>query len=165
VPSKSLDIRTQLRAAAIIRTGRRVLLHRFKEDKYWSLPGGRIEAGEDAKTALTREFVEELDQEIECKRLVWVIENFFSVRAQSYHELGLYFEARFRKKPRGESFCGREGDRPLEFRWFDPNELSGLDVRPLFVATELTRDRLVFRYLIHRDPPRAAKRGGRRGTR
>ncbi|WP_395848191.1 hypothetical protein [Cystobacter fuscus] len=40
--------RFHLRAAAVIRQGPRVLLHRLETDTFWALPGGRVEPGVEA---------------------------------------------------------------------------------------------------------------------
>lgn len=52
-------------AAAVIRQGERYLLAKRPAHKaqggFWEFPGGKIEKGETAQTALARELVEELD--------------------------------------------------------------------------------------------------------
>ena len=60
-----------LRAAAVILDRGRVLLHRREGDSFWSLPGGRIEAGEEAAAAVVREMQEELGQAVEVVRPLW----------------------------------------------------------------------------------------------
>ena len=53
-----------------------VLLHRTDDSEYWMLPGGRVEMGETASEAVTREMREELAQEVEVGRLLWIVESF-----------------------------------------------------------------------------------------
>lgn len=52
-------------AAAVIRQGGRFLLGKRPAHKaqggFWAFPGGKIEPGESAQTALARELIEELD--------------------------------------------------------------------------------------------------------
>src|SRR5690606_16384382 len=69
----------------------RVLLHRAVGDDFWSLPGGRCEILETAADALTREMREELAVKVTVGRLLWVVEDFFTMDGRPYHQIGLYF--------------------------------------------------------------------------
>lgn len=57
-------MRTVIVAAGIVIEGGRVLLSRRKQGTHleglWEFPGGKVEAGEDPRAALTRELEEEL---------------------------------------------------------------------------------------------------------
>ena len=79
----SLDTPThrfQVRAAAVIRRGTHVLLHRAEGDPFWALPGGRVEPGEEASATVRRELREEMGVETDVHRLLWVAENFFTFK-------------------------------------------------------------------------------------
>ena len=91
------------RAAALIQSEGRVLLHRVVGDAFWALPGGGIDAGETAAQALVRELQEELGQPMEPGALACVVENFFTYAGTSYHEIGLYLHA----TPPPEACCCR----------------------------------------------------------
>ena len=54
----------QARAAAIIRREDHILIHRMIRDPFWTLPGGRVEFGEDAATTVAREIAEELGRAV-----------------------------------------------------------------------------------------------------
>lgn len=152
--------RFNLRAAAIILRGDAVLLHRLEGDTFWSLPGGRIEAGEHASQAVVRELREELSEAVDCGELIWVVENFFEYAGRAYHEVGLYFLARLaagsRLLTQDGPFIGREGDRPLAFEWFECQRLAELDLRPSFVAAALMAGELRFQHVVHHDEPSSA---------
>ena len=81
------------RAAAVIQSEGRVLLHRVVGDAFWALPGGGIDAGGTAAQALVRELQEELGQPVEPCPLACVVENFFTYAGTAYHEIGLYLHA------------------------------------------------------------------------
>jgi ADP-ribose pyrophosphatase YjhB (NUDIX family) len=144
-----------LRSAAVVLRGNDVLLHRFGSEQFWSLPGGRIEAGESAAEALNRELREELAEPVECGRLIWVIENFYSTADKRYHEVGLYFDARVPAGSRllatNGHFAGAERDVALTFAWFDRTSLAGLDVRPSFLVKALASPTLEFQHIVQRD--------------
>jgi ubiquinone/menaquinone biosynthesis C-methylase UbiE/ADP-ribose pyrophosphatase YjhB (NUDIX family) len=135
------DRRFNLRVAAVIRRGRQVLLHRALADDFWTLPGGRPMLGEDSTSALVRELREELDVEAVVERLLWTVESFFDYEDRRHHQVALYFLAQLPVDcplANGPSaFAGREPHLPLEFRWFDPEELPGIKVYPTFLASNL----------------------------
>ena len=147
--------RFDLRAAAIVTSGDRVLLHRRVGDQFWALPGGRVEAGETAEAAVVRELQEEIAESIECDRLVLVVENFFSHDGFEHHEVGLYFSASLNMKSALLSgpgpFAGSEGTAALTFAWFERLNLAQVDVRPSFLCDALRVTPLEFRHVVHRD--------------
>ena len=153
-------LRVRQRAAALIQSEGRVLLHRVVGDAFWALPGGGIEAGETAAQALVRELQEELGQPVEPGALACVVENFFTYAGTAYHEIGLYLHATplhgglLLSRP--GPYAGVEGSRALEFAWFGPDELEGIDVRPAFLAAHLrhwlVHGRAEVAHIVHRDP-------------
>lgn len=59
--------------AVIFNERGQVLLVRSSSSYPWSIPGGRLESGEDAEAALAREIREETDLEVEVQRPVHVM--------------------------------------------------------------------------------------------
>lgn len=116
-----------------------VLLHRDKDDSHWSLPGGRVEIAEEAQVSIKREFLEELEIDMDVHRLVWIVENFFEYRGRNFHEMGLYFLVK-PIKPSGKinttPFYGTEGDR-LIYKWIPLDELENIELYPKILKTEL----------------------------
>lgn len=147
--------RFNLRAAAIVLNGSQVLLHRLEGDAFWTFPGGRVDGGELASAAVRRELHEELAEPVMCGELVWVVENFFTYRGVSQHEVGLYFSVRLALESRllaaAGPFTGMEGNVPLTFAWFERSQLERLEIRPSFVAAALAEGELGFRHIVHRD--------------
>ena len=79
-----------LAAFAIVRDGAgQVLLLRRADDRYWELPGGRVEVGESASAAVIREVVEEAGVTINVTRLAGVYSDPGHVLAYP-HEHGTY---------------------------------------------------------------------------
>ena len=125
--------RFHLRAGAIVLDGGHLLLHRLEEDKFWAIPGGRVEAGEEGSRTIVREFKEELGLTVECIGLLGIGENFFEYQGEPHHEVGLYFsvslptETPIRDKQRVH--LGVEGHKRLEFKWFALGEIQYIDFR------------------------------------
>lgn len=147
--------RFNLRAVAVIKTQDHVLLHKLDGDDYWSLPGGRVEAGEDAATAVAREMREELDLSVKVGPLLWIVENFFTGSGRPHHEVGLYFATEIPADARildvEARHEGREQGRRLEFVWFKRKELASHDVRPAFLRDALAQNSLQFAHVVNRD--------------
>jgi len=162
------DWRFHLRAAAVIRDGDRVLLHRAADDGFWALPGGRVELGESAEAGLQRELREELGTEAQVGPLHAIVENFFHYRGRPHHGVELHFEVTL---PAGSPLLGcaplerietgsvgLDGGEPgllrLLFQWFDLAALDQVELRPAFLRQSL-RER----------PPAAVRHVVQRGSR
>ena len=147
--------RFQVRAAAVVFYGGHVLLHRAPGDDFWSLPGGRVEVGEEASATVTREMKEELGVDVTCGELLHLAENFFDLHGRRNHEIGLYFlaylpaECSFLAK--AASHFGIEKHRGLEFRWFAMKELGSIDLRPTFLQASLVSGTPRFSHVVQRE--------------
>jgi ADP-ribose pyrophosphatase YjhB (NUDIX family) len=128
------------RTCGVISDGKRLLLHRRKGDDFWALVGGRVQMLEPSDIALKREIKEELGEEIEINRLLWMVENFFSFEDKHYHEISTIYLVTLEKKSwimdQMDFFNGVEDER-LIYKWFNFDELSSLDIRPSFLKEKL----------------------------
>ncbi|NTW15445.1 MAG: NUDIX domain-containing protein [Candidatus Moranbacteria bacterium] len=97
---------------ALLRQGEDVILCRLKGKDWNFLPGGHVEDGESARSALARELVEELGEgDYLIGDLVGVCENAFPIsETSSQHEVNFVFEVRV---PTGISLGSQEDH--LEF--------------------------------------------------
>jgi 8-oxo-dGTP pyrophosphatase MutT (NUDIX family) len=147
--------RFHLRAVAIVVRGDDVLLHRAEGDDFWAWPGGRVESGEEATTAVVRELQEELGLVIRPGPLVLLVENFFVYGGERHHEVGLYFTAEAQAGNRVLTdpgpYKGVEGSRELIFAWFPRSALNRVDLRPDFLVGALAAQALPFRHVVQRD--------------
>jgi ADP-ribose pyrophosphatase YjhB (NUDIX family) len=143
---RSGGARFHLRAGAVVLDDEHLLLHRLEGDNFWALPGGRINMGEQAQLALTREFEEELSLSVECGPLVCVGENFFEYQGEPHHEVGLYFAVALPVgapvRTKTAVHLGMEGDKRLEFKWFSLASLPHVDLRPRALREGLCAGRL-----------------------
>jgi ADP-ribose pyrophosphatase YjhB (NUDIX family) len=125
-----------------------VLLTRADQDRYWILPGGRVELGEDTRTPLDREFVEETGHETRVGDLLWVVENFFHLDGTDYHELAFTYAI----SPKDPAILSNvwthrtaDGEARIELQWFDLEGLATVPFQPAFLKPSL------------RDPPKGTQ--------
>ncbi len=125
---------------AILHNGR-VLLQRAEHDQFWVLPGGRVEFGEDAATAVVREIREELLIDARAEQLLWVVENFFEYNDCQCHGLEFYFLLSLSPEcelyQRTEPWTGYEDQYILIFQWFPLEALADVELYPAFLKEAL----------------------------
>jgi len=146
-------IMIKVRAAAIIKSGNKILLHKTPSDDFWALPGGSVELSETSAEAIRREIREELHEELADIRLSFVVENFFRHKGLDNHEIGFYYLTSFTpgsaiNKVEGE-IPGTEEKLRLVFRWFSPAELRSLPMRPSLLCDALLAEGKTVRHLVH----------------
>ncbi len=131
-----------------------VLLHKNAADDYWTLPGGRAELMEFSPETLRREMQEELDVQVNVGRLLWVIENFFDLESEIWHELSLYYLMSFPEKHKyydSLEFHGIEDSGRLIFRWFPIAGLIEMRLFPTFLRKSLQSIPNHPVHILHRD--------------
>lgn len=133
----------QVRIASLLFHKDHVLFLRRKKDRFWGLPGGRLEWGESSKKTLVREFQEELGWEIRVDRLLWVLENFYHYEGKEVHELNWIYLSQFTEKEEtiditSKPFSGMPGTEHLEFCWFPVENISSVPLHPSFLAEKIT---------------------------
>ena len=119
-------ISPQLRVAALVVRADQLLLveHRKRGQRYWVLPGGRLQGDETLEAALRRELREELTLEARVGRLVIVGE----MLAPDRHVVSLIFETEI-----GEGLAPRLDPRDpvlAGWQWVPVDQLPRLDFRP-----------------------------------
>ncbi|MDR7073988.1 NUDIX hydrolase [Fictibacillus barbaricus] len=140
-------------AAGVLINNGYVLIHRSKRETHWSLPGGRVKLGEDAKSSLRREIMEELALEAEVKEHLWTVENFFTYNQKKIHEIGIYFKVdthQLLPLHNGEEFTVEEAER-LVFKWVPLEDLKDYELNPAVVKNKLMSGSLESDYFFVSD--------------
>lgn len=129
------------RAAAIILHNRRVLLTHVDGMDYWCLPGGRVELGETSLDALKREIHEELDEQVQIERLIWVVESFVRDEGKAVHGIGFHFLVSLAPASplyqQHGPFRSPHEHEGLTFQWHDLADLQALVLYPPFLISGL----------------------------
>ncbi len=125
------------RVAGVAIQDGKVLLHKTEEDRFWSLPGGRVEIFEFTRETLLREMIEETGNNVEVLGLAWVAENFFQYNDIDHHEIGFYYTMTFLNLTDQDEFTCTDGDNELIFKWFPLSELDQISIYPEFITPDL----------------------------
>jgi ADP-ribose pyrophosphatase YjhB (NUDIX family) len=147
--------RFTFRVGAIIVRGNHVLLMRNLAEDYWFVPGGRVEMGEPAAKALSREIAEELGVVARVQRLIWINENFFRIGNASQQELALYFSAAIPDDAHPDlsaTFYSDEADGSrFEVVWHRRDALKEVRLVPSFLTHALTNIPTSVQHVVHID--------------
>lgn len=143
-----------------------VLLGQLADSNVWWVPGGVCQLMESAPDALAREMQEELGVAVRVERLLWIVENFFVLDRQPWHEVGLYFRMKlpttFADHDLSSPFLRPAPERASSdvFCWFPTEGLERVHLVPAVLRTALRRLPRTPRYLVQQDeagiphPPR-----------
>jgi 8-oxo-dGTP pyrophosphatase MutT (NUDIX family) len=127
------DVHFNFRTSAIVisHDEKRILMTTKKDMNYYTLPGGRVQGGEDTSEAIRRRFKEELGIDIEVTALKLIIESFFKLKGKDYHELQYFYVIKvLDEKYEGmtEQFEGQVEDNIYE--WINIDDLDTITYRP-----------------------------------
>ena len=137
-----------LRTNALLFHNNKILIHRKIKDGSFFLPGGRIKMLEDSETALKREFIEELNININIVRLLWIFETFYDKTKydviHKVHEICFYYlvdvhsEEVTAKIFNNDVYETEENGVVFEFRWVDVDELRTISFYPEVIKNRIT---------------------------
>ena len=129
----------------------RLLVEHDAEHRFCFVPGGRVEYGESAMQALTREVREELGEEATIGRLLLVTDNMFELDGIRYQELALYFLIEFAP---GSPVIDRDG--PFEgnepgtvFEWIPLEAVEQANLFPAFLQPRVKAMPQTTEYVVH----------------
>ena len=138
-----------VRSAAVIRYKDNYLISKREDKDYYSIPGGRINFGEDSKSAILRELKEELDWDTPDAKLVRIIENFFTFKdGVFFHEyLFIYLIDVSEEYFKRGNFINLENPL-MHMEWYKKDDYKKLDIRPNMIKDIINDDS--FKHIILR---------------
>lgn len=129
------------RATAVITNGDEVLLQKREKDKYWALPGGKIEVMEKSEDTIKRELEEELGiKNINVEKIIGVSEHFFEFNNQKCHQYIFTYKVNIKKSEwiyEKKEFLGIEKDKDLRYKWIKINDVENIPMKPDFLSKQL----------------------------
>ena len=91
-------IRLNIRTAVIIETENGYIFEKDKRNRFYWVVSGRIQINENSIEAAKREVKEELGIELEEINLKAIVESFFGLDNENFHELCFYYTGKYVEK-------------------------------------------------------------------
>lgn len=143
------------RVNGIVIKDNKILTIKMKNNISYCLPGGHVELGEDSKTAVIREMLEELDTNVTIQKELAVVENFYTDKnGLLTHEISFYYIVNSDNFSNIslEDYSKYENDKgeikQHNFVWLPINTLHDFDFRPTFIKEKLINNNYEFEHII-----------------
>lgn len=130
-----------LRVAAVLVKGGKILVQRDADGSEYALPGGHVQVGEILESALSREFSEETGIPIRIRRMLWSEECFWEWNGRLTHNISFYYLVESDDDsviPEG-AFVPQKDNSRVVVGWLPLEELQGVTIYPDFLKTEIHR--------------------------
>lgn len=127
------DYILNVRACVMIVHNNKILTHKNVNKDHYSLPGGRVEIGENSEKTVKREIEEELGKEIQIEGYIATVENFFELDGKKYHEILFIQKGEFveeEDKKIDYTLHNKEGKDYLQYEWIDLSKIENYDILP-----------------------------------
>jgi len=120
---------------AVIRKRGKILVCWYKLKKYYFFPGGHLDFGETAESALIRELKEELDIRIKKVSFIGIVENIYRDKddEDKHHEINLVFDVI------AEKVKDKSKEDHIEFIFFDKKDFQKEKVLPLSLQRNIIK--------------------------
>lgn len=131
----------------------RIFLSKLKSDDYWTFIGGKVQLGESSDEAILREYREETGAELQVEHLLAVIENFFELDEQPWHQYMFFYLLR----DENNALKAFDGERAVNdnseavYKWFELSELQNINIKPACTKEILQKLSANTRHYINRD--------------
>lgn len=119
--------RIRIRVCGILEKDDELLLvkHIKNKDEYYLLPGGGVDHGEDFKTALKREFMEECNLDVKVEDMIFISEGIAPNGGR--HIVNIYFKVSYRS---GDLQVGLDGSNLIGVEYIKKADLDNIILYP-----------------------------------
>lgn len=143
------------RVNGVIIHNNKLLTIKMSNGKSYCLPGGHIEFGEDTKTAVVREMLEETKTQVTIDKELAFVESFYTDKnGLITHELSMYYivtPINFDNIPL-DNYTNSENDKgelkQHNFEWLDLTRLNEYDFKPDIIQKKLFDKNYEFEHII-----------------
>ena len=127
--------RFKFRVCGVVFQNGKFLFIKHSKNKFFCLPGGRVEIGEDTETAVKREMLEELGTQVKIEKLLTISQNIFKQESGPlFHELVFYYLVSPVNNLLTKKFEKDEIDKGVLlhhlFDWFSYEEIDSTNFKP-----------------------------------
>ena len=124
-----MEIRPRVRVAGILIENNKILLieHKKNDKKYWLIPGGGVDWGESTAEALTREYKEETNLDINVTEFLFLSETIAPDKEK--HVINLYFKVEKDENSKAEMLLGDETNLN-DLRFVSKDEIENIKIYP-----------------------------------
>ena len=145
--------RFNYRVAGLLIHEGKLLIMQDENQPYYYVPGGRVMLHERSEEALKREISEELNIEVNVKRMLWINENFFEEATlnERFHEICFFYLLELKDKElleNGDEFIVNEDGKIHTYYWKHVDELQDINVFPLFLKEKITNLPLFIEHIL-----------------
>lgn len=134
------NLKFKFRVAGIVIVDNKLLTVQIMDNGFYCLPGGHVNVGETSLETIKREMYEEADMQVEVKKLLTIIENFFTRKnGDVIHELNFIYllEPKDITNIVVKDYIKNEEDeeceKKLEFKWIPIDEINDYNVKPVII--------------------------------
>lgn len=134
------DYKLNIRSAGVIIHNNKILTHKNVNKNHYSLPGGRVEIGENSEETVIRELHEELEKNTVITGDIATIENFFEMDNKKYHEIYFVHKVEFvndEDQIIDYTLHNKEGKEYLQYEWLDLNKIDEYNILPKCIKSIL----------------------------
>ena len=129
-----------LRTVGVLIRGNKILVQRDRNGNEFALPGGHVKIGETLENGLIREYKEETDADILCKRLLWSEECFWKWNGKQAHNIAFYYLVELCNDsaiPDNDEFVSHKDNYNVVIGWMPIEEIQNVIIYPEFIKNEV----------------------------